>query len=77
VNTAPADDKYIVVTGTYSGRIDSHSIEVRMDTGEFSEFSILEIQDSFKDIPKDKRVRIAYELGSYGQKTVKEITTVN
>ncbi len=72
-DTSKADKEAKIVDGTYNGRIDTNSIEVRLDNGSLQVFVITEVIDSFQDIPEKSKLTLVYYTNEYGQNIVTDI----
>lgn len=72
------NEPFKVVEGTYTGQIDSHSIEVSIN-GEAMVFQILEVNDEFQSLGLNEgdQVRITYVVDKNNVNMIKSITKSN
>jgi hypothetical protein len=72
-DSSNADKEEKMVTGIYNGRIDTNSIEIRLDNGSLQVFMITEVIESFDDIEEKAKLNLIYYTNEYGQNIVTEI----
>ncbi len=70
---ADSSDAAQITTGLYTGRIDTNSIEVKLEDGSVKAFMITEVIGAFDNLKDNTNIRFVYYTNGYGQNIITDM----